>query len=113
MKIILVTTTEILPFALNSVLDPSLQYCAIVVDEVEAASNFLPNMGYSKNILHPFYELEKCINNSYYNFIVCISTEMLRGVMMDEICKYEKNLDKIINFLQQNRITNNTKRFNT
>ena len=40
MRILLVTFTEYLPFAFTQVLNPELEYCAIVVDEPEPAKNF-------------------------------------------------------------------------
>lgn len=46
--------------------------------------------------LYPFYELGECVDKFFYDYIICISEEPMRVNMVDEICKYETNLDKLI-----------------
>ncbi|MBQ7629025.1 MAG: hypothetical protein IJS81_02245 [Selenomonadaceae bacterium] len=67
MRIFLVTLTEVLPFALTKVLNPANDYCAIVVDDPNAAKKNLENVSPLRDKVHPFYELKECIENIDYD----------------------------------------------
>ena len=73
MRILLVTFSNLLPAALNNVLNPALEYCAIVVDEPEPAKKFFYEAGLDSNLIYPFYELKECIADFYYDFLLCVS----------------------------------------
>lgn len=75
MRILLVTTTNLLPFTLSKVLNPSLEYCAIVVDEPDIAKKFLTNVPPFRNIVHPFYELEEVAEKYYYDLVFCVAED--------------------------------------
>ena len=70
MRVLLVTWTDQLLQKL-SMLNPELNYCAIVVDEVEPAKKILEQVGLPKNLLYPLYELKECVQNFYYDYILC------------------------------------------
>ncbi|MBQ7476849.1 MAG: hypothetical protein IJT06_05590 [Selenomonadaceae bacterium] len=72
MRILLVTLSEYLPFALTQVLNQDLDYCAIVVDEPEVAKKILANVPQLRDKIYPFYELKECIQNFHYDFLLCV-----------------------------------------
>lgn len=71
MRVLLVTWTDQLLEKL-SILNPELEYCAIVVDEVEPAKEILKRVGLPASLLHPMYELKECVNNFYYDYVLCV-----------------------------------------
>lgn len=73
MKILLVTATETLEFNLLKALNPENDYCAIVVNEVVPAKKFAAKIGLPENLIHPLDELKNCIDEIYYDILVCIS----------------------------------------
>lgn len=72
MRILLITLTDVLPYAFMKVLNPGNDYCAIVVDDDEKAKKMLENVPQLKEKIFPFYELPECIENFYYDFVLCI-----------------------------------------
>ena len=70
MRVLFVTFTEYLPFALTQVLNPALEYCAIVVDEPDIAKKMLENVPPLRDKIFPFYELKECVENNYYDFVL-------------------------------------------
>ena len=72
MRVLLVTVSEMLPFVFTKVLNPALEYCAIVVDEPEQAKKILSNTPLEKAVF-PFYELKECMENFHYDCILCPS----------------------------------------
>ena len=74
MRILLVTFTEYLPFAFTQVLNPELEYCAIVVDEPDIAKRMLAKVPPIRDRIFPFYELKECVENNYYDFVLLIAT---------------------------------------
>ena len=73
MRILLVTLSDILPFALTQVLNPANEYCAIVVDDPDISKNMFENYPQITNLIYPFYDLQECIDKLYYDFVLCIS----------------------------------------
>jgi len=73
MKILLVTTSATLPFALTTALNPKNDYCAFVVDEVNTAKDFVKKSGLPENIIFPLYELKNCIDEIYFDVLISIS----------------------------------------
>ena len=72
MRVLLVTLTGYLPFALSQVLSQDLEYCAIVVDEPEPAKKMLENVPPLRDKVFPLYELKECIENFHYDFLLCV-----------------------------------------
>lgn len=71
MKILLVTKTDKLAEKLAA-LNPALDYCAIVTDEVEPAKEVLGRVGLSQDLLRPMDELKACSEGLQYDYIVCV-----------------------------------------
>lgn len=71
MRVLLVTWTDQLLQKL-SILSPQLEYCAIVVDEVEPAQKILERVNLPKSLLRPLYELKECVNDFYYDYVLCL-----------------------------------------
>ena len=97
MRILLVTLSDILPFALTQVLNPELEYCAIVVDEPDISKKMFKDYPQITNVIFPFHELKECIENFYYDIAVCISSSRLRyDVLPNELKHYGLDANKII-----------------
>ena len=71
MRILLVTWTDQLQQKL-SILNPALDFCAIVVDEVEPAKEILKRVGLPATLLHPLYDLKECVSDFYYDYVLCV-----------------------------------------
>ena len=96
MRILLVTWTDQLSSKLQ-ILNPELEYCAIVTDDVESAKKFCAQVGLSQNLVYPLYDLRECIKNFYYDYILCVdnglSTDFPSFVQKCDVPK-----DKILAF---------------
>lgn len=55
-----------------SVLNPKLEYCAIVTDDVEPAKKILAQFGLSQNLIYPLHDLRECIKNFYFDYLLCV-----------------------------------------
>lgn len=71
MRVLLVTWTDHLLEKL-SILNPELEYRAIVVDEVEPAKKILEQVGLPKDLLYPLYELKECVKDFHYDYVLCV-----------------------------------------
>ncbi|MBR3747104.1 MAG: hypothetical protein IKN27_09120 [Selenomonadaceae bacterium] len=71
MRVLLVTWTDQLLEKL-SILNPELEYCAIVVDEVEPAKEILKRVGLPATLLYPLYDLKECVRDFYYDYVLCV-----------------------------------------
>ena len=72
MRVLLVTLTDILPYTLAKVLNPSLEYCAIVVDDVDTARYMFKDSKLLQDLIYPLYELKECISENYFDFAICV-----------------------------------------
>ena len=72
MRILLATFSDILPFAVNEVLNPEVEFCAVVVDDVDSAKRILPS-----EKIFSLFELKECLNDFYYDFAICISDKTM------------------------------------
>lgn len=73
MKILLVTTSESLPFVVTAALNPRNDYCAFVVDEVKPAKEFLTKFSLPEKMIYPLYELKNLIDEIYFDALICVS----------------------------------------
>jgi|GEM_PF-5502204 len=71
MNVLLVTTAKNLEEKLYA-LNPELEYCAIVTDDVEAAKKILAQIGLTKNVICSMDELPKCVEHLRYDYILCV-----------------------------------------
>lgn len=96
-RVLLVTLTDMLPFALAGILNPSLEYCVIVVDDVDVARDMLKNVKPLQALVHPFYELKECVNDFHYDLLMGIYDGRLREDLPKQIKDYciVKNISKI------------------
>ena len=88
MRILLVTLTDILPYALTKVLNPDNDYCAIVIDDEETAKKMLANVPPLRDKIKPFYELKECIENFYYDMCLCICDGRFTWKIHRQLIKY-------------------------
>ena len=49
-----------------------LEYCAIVVDEIEPTKDILENVGLSQVPLYPIDNIKECIEKLQYDYILCV-----------------------------------------
>ena len=96
MRVLLMTVSEMLPFVFMKVLNPALEYCAVVVDEPEQAKKILADTPL-KNIVYPFYELKELAETLYYDCAVSISNEM-NGDLVNAVKRSGVSQDKLVDF---------------
>ena len=94
MRVLLVTLTDLLPFTLSKVLNPALEYCAIVVDDAEVANKIFKNYPQIINLIRPFYDLQECIDNLYYDFVLCISDSRILWTIYKKFVECELPREK-------------------
>ena len=70
MRVILITFSEVVNFALTKVFNPDLKYSAIVVEDTDLAKKNLENLPHIHEKIYPFYELKECIENTYYDAVL-------------------------------------------
>lgn len=96
MRVLLVTWTDQLLQKL-SVLNPQLEYCAIVVDEVEPAKNILKRVGLPKELLYPLYELKECVRDFHFDYVLCVENGFDATALAKEVREYGAPKDKVLN----------------
>ena len=96
MRVLLVTFTEYLPSALLQVLNPDLEYCAIVVDEPEVAKKMFANVPPLRDKIFPFYELKECVENNYYDFVLLIATFEINADILRNLKEYGLPNEKFV-----------------
>ena len=106
MRILLVTFSDILPVALTQVLNPELEYCAIVVDEPDIAKKIFKDYPQVTNVIFPFYELKECIENFYYDYLLCVSDVRLMWRIGDDLKNYEIPSEKFLHLSIANQQDN-------
>ena len=96
MRVLLVTWTDQLLQKL-SILNPELEYCAIVVDEVEPAKKILKRVDLPASLLHPLYELKECLRDFYYDYVLCMENWFDATSLSEKVKEYGAPKDKILN----------------
>lgn len=94
MRVLLVTWTDRLLQKLQ-ILSPQLEYCAIVVDEVEPAQKILERVNLPKSLLRPLHELKECVNDFYYDYVIC-SEDSWSNNFLKIVQEYGIPKDKIL-----------------
>ncbi len=107
MRVLLVTFTDLLPLAFMKVLNPALDYCAIVVDEPDIAKKMLANVPQLRDRIFPFYELKECIKDSYYDSVLCISDGRNAWDVHEKFIQHKLPNNKYINICLDNNGTCN------
>ena len=85
------------------ILNPELEYCAIVVDEVEPAKKILERVGLSKDLLYPLYDLKECVRDLHYDYVLSVENSWGRD-FPKVLTDYGVPKDKLVglNFLDNN-----------
>lgn len=98
MRILLVTLTELLPFALSQVLNQDLDYRAIVVDEPDIAKENLDSDSQLHEKIFPVYELKECIQNNDYDALLFMWEHPTSWYsLIEQIREYGVPYNKFIN----------------
>ncbi len=97
MKILLVTTTDKLAEKL-AVLNPELEYCALVVDNVEAAKKLLADDDLSQAPIYPIDELKDCVKKINYDYVLRVQDQFYNEKIIMELPKYGVPNDKVVSF---------------
>ena len=71
MKILLVTLTDQLAEKFAA-LNPELEFCAAVVDNVDSAKEILSNVGLSQVPVYPMSELQKHLETLKYDYVLLV-----------------------------------------
>ena len=98
MRVLLVTLTDMLPFVLTQVLNPALEYCAVVVEESDLAKRRLVNVPPLREKIYPLYELKECIAENYFNVAICAFP--FWNEMSKEFKKYGLPKNKLISLTE-------------
>lgn len=96
MRILLITATDGLTEKLSA-LSPELEYCAIVVDEVEPAKEILRRVGLPQDLLHPMEELQACVEGLTYDFCCSVQMHPMDTTIMRKISRYNVPKNKLLN----------------
>ena len=86
MRVLLVTNANELDKKLAA-LNPDLEYCGIVVDEVQSAKKALETVGLSQVPLYPMNELEACVKKFNQFYILCVAQDWCRMGLMRAVKK--------------------------
>lgn len=97
MKILLATTVNNLAEKF-AVLSPELEYCAIVIDNVEPAKEILDKLDLSNVPLYPMSELKTCTENLNYDYLLYIQDKLYGLANLRKLISYEVPTEKVISF---------------
>lgn len=86
MRVLLVTNEMNLSEKL-AVLSPELEYCGIVVDDVEPAKKTLADRGLSQVPLYPMNELRKCVDNINYDYLLHVKLGRFSPNILPDLVK--------------------------
>ena len=100
MKILLVTMTDNLSEKLAA-LNPELNFCAAVVDNVEAAKEFLPQVP-----LYPMSQLQKLLTTLEYDYVLLVQEEFYGMGLIRKLQSYGLPTDKLISFAALTGVAN-------
>lgn len=105
MRVLLVTVADKL-FRKLSRLNPKLECCAIVVDDVESARKFLRRAKLSRKFLYSMDSLEECVKNFDYDYVVCVENKWWKYTLASKVEQCSVPRNKIVNFCNLHRGTN-------
>ena len=97
MKILLLTTAAKLKEKL-AVLSPELEYCAVVVDNVESAKKTFADGGLSKVPVYPMKELKNCVEKINYDYVLRVQDQFYNEKIIMELPKYGVPNNKVVSF---------------
>ena len=97
MKILLVTMTDKLAEKLSA-LNPELEYCAAIVDNVESAKEIFEQVGLSQVPLYPFRTLQKLVKTLEYDYVLLVQEKFYRIGIIKKLNVYGLPSNKLISF---------------
>lgn len=106
MRILLVTFSNILPYVLTKVLNPTNEYRAIVVDEPDISKKMFENIPQLRDKIFPFYELKECVETFYYDLIIGVHDYKLRGHLQKQLNDYGIDKNKFLSVYLENSMEN-------
>ena len=110
MRVLLITITDELAGKL-AVLNPELEYCAVVTNEVESAKEILASVGLSQVPIYSMRQLETCVKNSDYDYVLRVQSKVYGEKILDRLLKYGVPANKILSFASlTSRLNFNVKR---
>ena len=99
MKILFVTLTDKLAEKFAA-LNPEINYCAIIVDQVEPAKKILSNIGLSQVPLYPMGELKKLLETLKYDYVLLVQEQAYGLEIIWRLQKYGLPTEKLISFAE-------------
>lgn len=97
MRVLLVIDTDKLAENLAP-LNPDLEYCGMVVNDVKAAEEVLERIGLSQVPLYPMSELKACVEGLSYDYVFCLQKNFYSLKCIKEIANYNVSKDKLLPF---------------
>ena len=106
MRVLLVTTVNKLAEKFAA-LSPELEYCAIVIDDVELAKKILNEKVSSTIPFYPMSELKTCVESFNYDYIVPVQNRSYHEEVMDKLLpKYNVPQNKVVSFSELHSLGN-------
>lgn len=97
MRILLVTVSDLLAPTFQICLNLENDYCAIVVDDVQAAKKILVPHGCPEEKIFPFYDLKECVENFYFDVLLFVADgRLFWGDLPKDFLKYGVPQNKIV-----------------
>ena len=97
MKILLVTLTEQLAEKLAA-LNPQLEYCAAVVDNVELAKEIFANAGLPQFPIYPMKQLQKRVETLEYDYVLLVQERFYGMKIVKILQRYGLPTEKLVSF---------------
>lgn len=104
MRVLLVTWIDKLAEKL-AVFNPELDYCAIVVDDVESAKKISEQIGLPEELFHSMDDLKKCIETFDYDYVLCVQDKFY-DVKVNMLQKYDLPKEKVLSFAALPTVSN-------
>lgn len=96
MRVLLVTNSDKLAEKL-AILSPELEYCAIVVDQVEPAGEILEQIALPQDLLYPLSKFKFCLDKLHYDYVLSVQDKQYSG-RIQLFQKYNVPTEKLIVF---------------
>ena len=97
MKILLVTKAEKLAEKLAA-LNPELEYCAAVVDNVKSAKEIFAGVGLSQVPVYPMKGLQKRVETLDYDYVLCLQEKFYGTRIIRKLKSFGLPIEKLVSF---------------
>ncbi|MBD3878705.1 MAG: hypothetical protein SR1Q5_03350 [Quinella sp. 1Q5] len=100
MRVLLVTNGQLLAGKLDP-LNPELEFCGIVVDDVENSKKTLADCGLSQDLLYPMSELKACVERLPYDYVLCVQNRFYDKFIRKILSEYQGlSTEKMLSFAE-------------